>query len=78
MRPHKRLTVFNFQLAGAGQKMIKEEVSRYIPVSKLKYYFAVDTKYVLRKLIILFFPFTHSVSKVGESIKKLQLFTIIQ
>lgn len=42
--------------------MIKEEVGRYIPVNKLKYYFAVDTKYVLRKLLILFFPFTHSVS----------------
>ncbi|CAH1117309.1 unnamed protein product [Phaedon cochleariae] len=47
------------QLAGAGKTILKKEVERYIPVSKLKYYFAVDTKYVLSKLLLLFFPFTH-------------------
>lgn len=41
--------------------MIKQEVERYVPVSKLKYYFAVDTRYVLTKLRLLFFPFTHAV-----------------
>ena len=30
---------------------------------KLKYYFAVDTPYVLKKLALLFFPFSH---KVGQ------------
>lgn len=47
------------QLAGAGKTMLKKEVERYVPVSKLKYYFAVDTKYVISKLMLLFFPFTH-------------------
>lgn len=41
--------------------MLKKEVERYVPVSKLKYYFAVDTKYVISKLMLLFFPFTHKV-----------------
>ncbi|KAF7265373.1 yip1d-interacting factor 1 [Rhynchophorus ferrugineus] len=48
------------QLAGAGKTIIKQEMEKYVPVSKLKYYFAVDTKYVLKKLVLLFFPFTHS------------------
>lgn len=47
------------QLAGAGKTIIKKEVERFVPVSKLKYYFAVDTKYVVSKLMLLFFPFTH-------------------
>ncbi|XP_023017984.1 yip1d-interacting factor 1 [Leptinotarsa decemlineata] len=47
------------QLAGAGKTMLKNEVERYLPVTKLKYYFAVDTHYVLSKLLLLFFPFTH-------------------
>ncbi|KAJ8925703.1 hypothetical protein NQ315_009550 [Exocentrus adspersus] len=47
------------QLAGAGKTILKKEVERFVPVSKLKYYFAVDTKYVLSKLMLLFFPFTH-------------------
>ncbi|KAG5889049.1 hypothetical protein JTB14_000959 [Gonioctena quinquepunctata] len=47
------------QLAGAGKTLLKNEVERYLPVMKLKYYFAVDTKYVLSKLMLLFFPFTH-------------------
>lgn len=48
------------QLAGAGKTIIKQEMEKYVPVSKLKYYFAVDTKYVISKLVLLFFPFTHS------------------
>lgn len=33
---------------------------------KLKYYFAVDTAYVVKKLLLLFFPFTHKVSHVAD------------
>ncbi|CAG9859995.1 unnamed protein product [Phyllotreta striolata] len=47
------------QLAGAGKTMLKNEVEKFVPVSKLKYYFAVDTNYVLTKMLLLFFPFTH-------------------
>ncbi|XP_066138804.1 protein YIF1B [Euwallacea fornicatus] len=48
------------QLAGAGRNIIKQEMEKYVPLNSLKYYFAVDTKYVISKLALLFFPFTHS------------------
>lgn len=51
---------YGTQLAGAGKEMLQKEVDKWVPVTKLKYYFAVDTKYVLSKLMLLFFPFTHS------------------
>lgn len=50
------------QLADKGTDIVKAEIEKYVPVSRLKYYFAVDTKYVLNKLKLLFFPFTQSVS----------------
>lgn len=45
-------------LVGSG----KQHFERYVPVTALKYYFAVDTDYVMSKLSLLFFPFTHKVS----------------
>jgi len=47
-------------LAGQGKDMLHKNVEKYISSSKLKYYFAVDTAYVGKKLGLLFFPFTHS------------------
>lgn len=49
-------------IVGSGRKIVDREIEKYVPVSKLKYYFAVNTSYVLRKLRLLFFPFTHTVS----------------
>jgi hypothetical protein len=49
-------------LVGSGKQLVDRELEKYIPVSRLKYYFAVDTRYVTKKLGLLFFPFTHSVS----------------
>lgn len=46
-------------LAGQGKEMLEKNVDRYISVSKLKYYFAVDTTYVGKKLALLAFPFSH-------------------
>lgn len=37
------------------------QIDRFIPVTKLKYYFAVDTLYVGKKLGLLFFPYLHQV-----------------
>ncbi|XP_034942549.1 protein YIF1B [Chelonus insularis] len=42
-------------LVGSG----KQHLEKYVPVTALKYYFAVDTDYVFIKLALLFFPFTH-------------------
>lgn len=47
-------------LVGSGKQLVDREFEKYVPVTRLKYYFAVDTAYVLRKLKLLFFPFTHS------------------
>lgn len=51
-------------LVGSGKQVIDREIEKYVPISKLKYYFAVDTNYVSKKLGLLFFPFVHSVSNL--------------
>jgi hypothetical protein len=38
------------------------QFEKYMSQSKLKYYFAVDTAYVGKKLGLLVFPYTHQVS----------------
>lgn len=38
------------------------QIEKYVSSSKLKYYFAVDTAYVGKKLGLLIFPFAHSVN----------------
>lgn len=49
-------------LVGQGKEMVDEKIQKFVTVSKLKYYFAVDTGYVMKKMGLLFFPFTHKVS----------------
>jgi hypothetical protein len=51
-------------LVGQGRTLVDQKIARWVSVSKLKYYFAVDTAYVLKKMGLLFFPFTHKVSRV--------------
>ncbi|KAH8027696.1 hypothetical protein HPB51_007246 [Rhipicephalus microplus] len=36
------------------------QIEKYVSLSKIKYYFAVDTAYVGRKLLLLLFPFSHT------------------
>jgi hypothetical protein len=47
------------RLADQGKEMVNKELEKYVSVNKLKYYFAVDNRYVMNKLKLLFFPFTH-------------------
>lgn len=54
-------------LVGQGKDLVDKKLEKYVSVSKLKYYFAVDTSYVARKLGLLFFPFTHSDWSVSYS-----------
>lgn len=49
-------------LANQGQQYMEKKLEKYVRMSQLKYYFAVDTQYVVKKLQLLFFPYTHSVS----------------
>uniref|UniRef100_A0A7G3AGQ2 Putative conserved plasma membrane protein n=1 Tax=Lutzomyia longipalpis TaxID=7200 RepID=A0A7G3AGQ2_LUTLO len=48
------------RLADQGKELVNREFEKYIPVTRLKYYFAVDNRYVINKLSLLFFPFTHT------------------
>jgi protein transport protein YIF1 len=47
------------KLADQGKELVNKEIEKYVSVSKLKYYFAVDNRYVMTKLRLLFFPFSH-------------------
>ncbi|XP_071834508.1 protein YIF1B-A-like isoform X1 [Apostichopus japonicus] len=51
---------YGAQLADHGKDVMEKQVERFLSVSKLKYYFAVDTAYVGKKLAILLFPFGHT------------------
>ncbi|XP_058468100.1 protein YIF1B-A isoform X2 [Malaya genurostris] len=45
------------QLADQGKELVHTQFEKYISVTKLKYYFAVDNKYVIGKLKLIFWPF---------------------
>ncbi|KTG40827.1 hypothetical protein cypCar_00046766, partial [Cyprinus carpio] len=51
--------VYGSSLASHGREMMDQNLDRFIPISKLKYYFAVDTVYVGKKLGLLVFPYMH-------------------
>ncbi|XP_016998414.2 protein YIF1B-A isoform X2 [Drosophila takahashii] len=47
------------RLADQGKQIMENQFEKWVPVAKLKYYFAVDNAYVGRKLRLLFFPYIH-------------------
>ncbi|XP_034037734.1 protein YIF1A [Thalassophryne amazonica] len=51
--------MYGSSLANQGKDMVNKEISRFMSVNKLKYFFAVDSRYVLKKLVLLMFPYTH-------------------
>lgn len=50
---------YGSSLASQGREMVDKNLDRFIPISRLKYYFAVDTVYVGKKLGLLVFPYMH-------------------
>lgn len=56
------------RLADQGKQMVESHIEKYLPLTRLKYYFAVDNKYVMNKMRLLFFPFTHTVRETCESV----------
>ncbi|XP_073455090.1 protein YIF1B [Aquarana catesbeiana] len=50
---------YGSSLASQGKEMVDKNIDRIIPVGKLKYYFAVDTVYVGKKIGLLLFPYMH-------------------
>lgn len=53
------------RLADQGKQLVESQFEKYVPVTRLKYYFAVDNNYVVKKLILLLFPFTHRVKTMN-------------
>ncbi|XP_026136840.1 protein YIF1A-like [Carassius auratus] len=51
--------MYGSSLANQGKDIVNKEINRFMSVNKLKYFFAVDTKYVVKKLLLLMFPYTH-------------------
>jgi len=51
---------YGSSLADQGKEYMHKNIEKYVSTTKLKYYFAVDTKYVGKKLGLILFPFTHS------------------
>ncbi|XP_078671152.1 protein YIF1B-like isoform X1 [Branchiostoma floridae x Branchiostoma belcheri] len=51
---------YGSSLATQGKDVMEKHIDRFISISKLKYYFAVDTTYVGKKLMLLLFPYMHS------------------
>ncbi|ROJ29393.1 Protein YIF1A [Anabarilius grahami] len=51
--------MYGSSLANQGKDIVNKEINRFMSVNKLKYFFAVDTKYVMKKLMLLIFPYTH-------------------
>jgi hypothetical protein len=47
-------------MVGRGGEEIKKNLDKYMSIGQLKYYFAVDTSYVAKKLGLLLFPFTRT------------------
>jgi hypothetical protein len=58
--------VYGSSLAAQGKELVDKNIDRFIPVTKLKYYFAVDTMYVGKKLGLLVFPYLHQVSTTNQ------------
>lgn len=51
---------YGTNVAAQGKEFVEQSLGKYVSMAKVKYYFAVDTQYVLKKLKLLFFPFTHT------------------
>ncbi|XP_067831847.1 protein YIF1A-like [Heptranchias perlo] len=52
-------------IATQGKDIVDRELNRFVSVNKLKYFFTVDTRYVIKKLALLVFPYTHQNWELG-------------
>lgn len=50
---------YGTKLMGTGKEMVDKEINRFVTVAKLRYFFSVDSQYVLTKLKMLLFPFSN-------------------
>ncbi|XP_042705709.1 protein YIF1A isoform X1 [Chrysemys picta bellii] len=50
---------YGSSIASQSKDIVHKEIHRFMSVNKLKYFFAVDTAYVTKKLALLLFPYAH-------------------
>ncbi|KAJ1106083.1 hypothetical protein NDU88_003486 [Pleurodeles waltl] len=50
---------YGSSIATQGKDIMHKEINRFMSINRLKYFFAVDTTYVMKKLALLMFPYTH-------------------
>ncbi|KAG8146878.1 hypothetical protein E2320_013960 [Naja naja] len=50
---------YGSSFASQGKEIVHKEIHRFVAINKLKYFFAVDTTYVMKKLGLLIFPYMH-------------------
>ncbi|XP_062820962.1 protein YIF1A isoform X2 [Anolis carolinensis] len=50
---------YGTSIASQGKDIMHKEIHRFMSINKLKYFFAVDTTYVMKKLALLVFPYMH-------------------
>ena len=58
--------VTGFLTVSARINFCRWQVQQYVSVGILRYYFSVDTSYVLRKLGVLLWPFGHKVMLIDD------------
>lgn len=46
-------------IASQSKDIVHKEIHRFVSMDRLKFFFAVDTTYVLKKLVLLLFPYIH-------------------
>uniref|UniRef100_H9G868 Protein YIF1 n=1 Tax=Anolis carolinensis TaxID=28377 RepID=H9G868_ANOCA len=54
---------YGTSIASQGKDIMHKEIHRFMSINKLKYFFAVDTTYVMKKLALLVFPYMHQVER---------------
>uniref|UniRef100_A0ACB8G790 Uncharacterized protein n=1 Tax=Sphaerodactylus townsendi TaxID=933632 RepID=A0ACB8G790_9SAUR len=57
--PTLHMVVYGSSIASQGKEIVHKEIDRFMSINKLKYFFAVDTSYVMKKLALLVFPYVH-------------------
>ena len=57
---------YGSSLADQGKDYVAQNVNKWLSVKTLKYYFAVDTTYVAKKLLLILFPFINRVNLIHK------------
>ncbi|XP_073995649.1 yip1d-interacting factor 1 isoform X3 [Rhodnius prolixus] len=51
--------VYGSKIVDTGKEIVDKELNKYVSLSRIKRYFAVDTNYTIKKLRLILFPFNN-------------------